>query len=212
MTAARQVAATLALSGDSDPGHLHHVACIDCGDVPEQESTWEYGRQGQVEWTRRPGVRCWPCHQDREDRREREAEEQPEAARAANAVLRPCWTCRGSIGGKEDSKLELREKARPDRLECPDCVQARAAKDLGPLVLPVPTKRELVAALVSIGRSVVGGPRAAREALPGEEPSGVTCWSVGAWNGRSYCIVWTFGWTCMGVLSGRRPGWFGDCM
>ncbi|MEV6212561.1 hypothetical protein [Kitasatospora sp. NPDC051914] len=47
------------------------------------------------------------------------------------------------------SKLELREKARPDRLECPECVQARAAKDLGPLMLPVSTKRELVAALVS---------------------------------------------------------------
>ncbi|GGR05593.1 hypothetical protein [Kitasatospora griseola] len=27
---------------------------------------------------------------------------------------------------------------------------ARAAEDLGPLVLPVPTKRELVAALVSV--------------------------------------------------------------
>ncbi|GAB7188988.1 hypothetical protein ATKI12_8819 [Kitasatospora sp. Ki12] len=62
---------------------------------------------------------------------------------------RPCWSCRGSIGGKEDSKLELREKARPDRLECPDCVQARVAKDLGPLMLPAPAKRELVAALVS---------------------------------------------------------------
>ncbi|WP_331742579.1 hypothetical protein [Kitasatospora sp. NBC_00039] len=72
----------------------------------------------------------------------------PQIARAANAQLRPCWTCRGSIGGKEGSKLELRERARPDRLECPECVQARAAKDLGPLVLPVPTRRELVAALV----------------------------------------------------------------
>ncbi|MFF8772410.1 hypothetical protein [Kitasatospora sp. NPDC015120] len=40
-------------------------------------------------------------------------------------------------------------KAGPDRLECPDCVRDRAAKGLGPLVLPVPTRRELVAALVS---------------------------------------------------------------
>ncbi|MFF0416266.1 hypothetical protein ACFYUY_38280 [Kitasatospora sp. NPDC004745] len=98
---------------------------------------------------RRPSGRCWPCHQDGEERLEREAEEQLEAARAANVALRPCWSCRGSIGGKEGSKLELREKVRPDRLECPDCVQARAVKDLGLLVLPVPTKRELVAALVS---------------------------------------------------------------
>lgn len=31
---------------------------LDCGEVSEEESTWEYGRQGQVEWTRRPGGRC----------------------------------------------------------------------------------------------------------------------------------------------------------
>ncbi|MER7757787.1 hypothetical protein [Kitasatospora sp. NPDC097643] len=128
---------------------MRTLACADCGNAPEEESSWEYGRQGRVEWTRRLGGRCWPCHQDREECLEREAEEQLEAARAANAVLRPCWTCRGSIGGKEGSELELRVKARPDRLECPDCVQARAAEDLGPLVLPVPTQRELVAALVS---------------------------------------------------------------
>ncbi|MGW7448529.1 hypothetical protein [Kitasatospora sp. NPDC054795] len=70
-------------------------------------------------------------------------------ARTANAALRPCWTCRGSIGGKEGSKLELGEKAGPDRLECPECERDRAAADLGPLVLPLPTRRELVAALVS---------------------------------------------------------------
>ncbi len=80
---------------------------------------------------------------------EREAEEQLEAARAANALLRPCWTCRGVIGGVEGSELELRERARSDRLKCPRCEQDRTAKDLGPLVLPVPTRRELVAALVA---------------------------------------------------------------
>ncbi|MCC9312318.1 hypothetical protein LN042_35560 [Kitasatospora sp. RB6PN24] len=125
------------------------LVCIDCGDVPEEESTWEYGRQGQVEWTRRRGSRCWSCHQDHEERLEREAQERLEAARAANAKLRPCWTCRGSIGGKENSKLELTEKAGPDRLECPQCVADREAKKLGPLVLPAPTKREQVAALLS---------------------------------------------------------------
>ncbi|KJS53271.1 hypothetical protein VM98_26245 [Streptomyces rubellomurinus subsp. indigoferus] len=51
--------------------------------------------------------------------------------------------------GKGGSKLELREKASPDRLECPQCEQDRAVEDLGPLVLPVPTKREQMAALVS---------------------------------------------------------------
>ncbi|MFJ6385919.1 replication-relaxation family protein [Kitasatospora sp. NPDC092039] len=125
---------------------MDSLVCIDCGDVPEEETTWVYGSR---EWTRRPGGRCWSCHQEHTERLEREAEEQLEAARTANAALRPCWTCGGSIGGKEGSKLELREKATPDRLECPQCGQARAAEGLGPLVLPVPTKREQMAALIS---------------------------------------------------------------
>jgi hypothetical protein len=70
------------------------------------------------------------------------------AAAKSSAAQRP-RSCRGSIGGKAGSKLELREKAGPHRLECPKCVQARAAKDLGALVLPAPAKWELVAALVS---------------------------------------------------------------
>ncbi|MEU9047319.1 MULTISPECIES: hypothetical protein [unclassified Kitasatospora] len=45
--------------------------------------------------------------------------------------------------------LELTGKAGPDRLECPRCERDRAEKNLGPLVLPIPTKREQVAALVS---------------------------------------------------------------
>ncbi|MFJ9777879.1 replication-relaxation family protein [Kitasatospora sp. NPDC101157] len=133
---------------------MDSLVCIDCGEVPEEESTWEYGPDGrQVEWTRRPGGRCWPYHEKHQQRQQKEQEAkvqaQLEAARTANAALRPCWTSRGSIGGKEGSELELPERARPDRLECPDCVQARAVKDLGPLVLPAPTKREQVAALVS---------------------------------------------------------------
>ncbi|WP_195911421.1 replication-relaxation family protein [Streptomyces kaniharaensis] len=125
---------------------MQTLACADCGNVPKEESTWVHGSR---QWTRRPGGRCWPCHQEHTERLEREAEEQLEAARAANAALRPCWTCRGSIGGKEGSKSELREKAGPDRLECPQCARDRAEKNLGPLVLPAPTKREQVAALVS---------------------------------------------------------------
>ncbi|MFD7645872.1 hypothetical protein ACFV4P_35125 [Kitasatospora sp. NPDC059795] len=70
-------------------------------------------------------------------------------ARAANAKLRPCWTCRGSIGGQEDSELELTEKAGPNRLECPGCEQDRQEEELGPLVLPAPAKCEQMAALVS---------------------------------------------------------------
>nr|BFD96262.1 hypothetical protein KitaXyl93_76220 [Kitasatospora sp. Xyl93] len=67
----------------------------------------------------------------------------PAALHPAAVRLRPGRPAAGS-------KLELREKARPDRLERPQCEQACAAKELGPLVLPVPTRRELVAALVSV--------------------------------------------------------------
>jgi hypothetical protein len=104
---------------------------------------------GNEQWTRRPGGSCWSCHQERKERLEQEAGEQLDAARTANAALRPCWTCRGAIGGEAGSELELREKAGPGRLECPGCVEDRVAGDSGPLVLPALTKRGLVAALVS---------------------------------------------------------------
>ncbi|MFF7459387.1 hypothetical protein [Kitasatospora sp. NPDC008115] len=44
--------------------------------------------------------------------------------------------------------LELVGKAGPDRLECPQCAADREEKELGPLVLPAPTRRERVTALV----------------------------------------------------------------
>ncbi|MGW3045652.1 hypothetical protein ACWC9T_37835 [Kitasatospora sp. NPDC001159] len=131
-------------------GLMRTLACADCGQVPKEESTWEYGLHGQ--WTRRPGGRCYPCHQKHEERQEKAAAQargRLEKARETNASLRPCWTCRGSIGGKAGSPLELQEKAGSDRLECPQCAADREVGELGPLVLPAPTKRELVAALVS---------------------------------------------------------------
>ncbi|WP_344469056.1 replication-relaxation family protein [Kitasatospora kazusensis] len=132
---------------------MRTLACADCGNVPKEESTWEYGPDGKEQWTRRPDGRCWDCHQKehqrREEKRKAEAQARLETARAANAQLRPCWTCRGSIGGKAGSRLELKEKAGPDRLECPRCVSDREEKELGLLVLPAPTRRELLAARVS---------------------------------------------------------------
>ncbi|OKI99915.1 replication-relaxation family protein [Kitasatospora sp. CB01950] len=96
------------------------LACPDCGNVPYWESTQEYGPKGRQTWTRRPGGLCWSCHEKEEERREQEREVEAqarlEAARSANAQLRPCWSCRGVIGGAEGSFLELRDKARPDRL------------------------------------------------------------------------------------------------
>ncbi|BFV54900.1 hypothetical protein KCMC57_up00040 [Kitasatospora sp. CMC57] len=46
-------------------------------------------------------------------------------------------------------RLELRQEAGPNRLECPDCEKIRRDKKLGPLALPAPTRRELLAARVS---------------------------------------------------------------
>ncbi|MGW6914707.1 hypothetical protein ACWGB8_12960 [Kitasatospora sp. NPDC054939] len=127
------------------------LACTDCGDIPKEESTYVYAIHRRR--TRRPGGRCWTCHekdqQRRKDEQEAKAQAQLETARTANAALRPCWTCRGSIGGKAGSFLELIEKAGPNRLECPHCEKTRADKKLGPLVLPLPTRWELLAARVS---------------------------------------------------------------
>ncbi|MFD9598405.1 replication-relaxation family protein [Kitasatospora sp. NPDC059973] len=132
---------------------METLACADCGNVPLQESTSEYGPKGRLRWTRRPGGRCWDCEEKDLERREKEkkakAKQQLEAARAANAKLRRCWTCRGSIGGKAGSFLELTEEAGPNRLECPSCVSDRGDQELGPLVLPLPTLRETLAARVS---------------------------------------------------------------
>ncbi|MGW2402471.1 replication-relaxation family protein [Kitasatospora sp. NPDC001664] len=129
------------------------LACSDCSDVPRLETTTEYGARGPVQWTRRPGGRCWDCHQQQQEQQKRKREAKAlarlEAARTANAALRPCWTCRGSIGGKEGSRRELTEVAGPNRLECPHCEKIRRDKKLGPLMLPLPTLREQLAARVS---------------------------------------------------------------
>ncbi|MFB7616901.1 hypothetical protein [Kitasatospora sp. NPDC056181] len=129
---------------------MQTLACADCNQVPKQESTYEYGLHGR--WTRRPGGRGFPCRHNTRIARRRPPPRPVgvlEKARAANALLRLCWTCRGAIGGKAGSELELTEKAGPDRLECPQCVSGRETDELGPLLLPAPTKREQMAALPS---------------------------------------------------------------
>ncbi|MGK4585991.1 hypothetical protein [Kitasatospora sp. HPMI-4] len=34
---------------------MRTLACADCGQVPKEESTWEYGPDGREQWARRPG-------------------------------------------------------------------------------------------------------------------------------------------------------------
>ncbi|MFD9127418.1 replication-relaxation family protein [Kitasatospora sp. NPDC059571] len=186
---------------------MDSLVCIDCDDVPEEETTWEYGRQGQVEWTRRPGGRCWPCHQEHAERLEREAEEQLEAAREANAALRPCWTCRGSIGGEGGLGAGADREGWPGPAGVPRVCTGPRCKGLGPADAAGPDQaRAGGRAGLHSGRSVVGGPRAARKAPPGEGPPGVTCWLWWAWNGPGGRVVWTFGWACRGRLAGG-VGW-----
>ncbi|MGV9271467.1 hypothetical protein ACWDRR_43275 [Kitasatospora sp. NPDC003701] len=49
---------------------MRTLACADCGNVPKEESTYDYELDGT--WTRRPGGRCYPCHQKHE-KKEKEA-------------------------------------------------------------------------------------------------------------------------------------------
>ncbi|MFE6869302.1 ISL3 family transposase [Kitasatospora sp. NPDC057692] len=128
---------------------MDSLACTDCGDVPGEESTWVYGTQGQVEWTRRPGGRCWPCHQDREERLEREAEEQLEAARAANRRAAPVLVVPGFERGEGRLLVGAAGEGPAGPAGVPRLRTGPRRRGLGPLMLPVPTKRELVAALVS---------------------------------------------------------------
>ncbi|KDN80466.1 hypothetical protein KCH_77980 [Kitasatospora cheerisanensis KCTC 2395] len=69
-----------------------------------------------------------------------------------------CWRCRGSIGGKEGSKPELREKAGPDRLECPTLRTGPRRQGLGAAGAARPDQaRAGGRAGLHPGRSVMGG-------------------------------------------------------
>lgn len=50
-------AATPAVSCQAHRDWMRTLACVDCGQVPKEESTYEYELGGQ--WTLRPGGRCW---------------------------------------------------------------------------------------------------------------------------------------------------------
>ncbi|MFI5534205.1 hypothetical protein ACIA8O_37285 [Kitasatospora sp. NPDC051853] len=164
------------------------LACSDCGDVPRLETTTVYGLRGEQQWVRHPGGRCWDCHQQiqehRKKQREAKAKARLEAAREANAKLRPCWTCRGSIGGKEGSRRELTQEAGPNRLECPHRAKTRRDKKLGPLVLPLPTLREQLAACRSLviltsSKPTLEGPPGHVGGPPGNRGAGCSPRSAG---------------------------------
>ncbi|MFD8782593.1 hypothetical protein [Kitasatospora sp. NPDC059599] len=65
------------------------------------------------------------------------------AARAHNDTLHPCYTCHGPLGGAHDAEDELNENAEPDRLECPACLADRRGQNGRPIVLDLPSPRDL---------------------------------------------------------------------
>ncbi|MFD9123547.1 hypothetical protein [Kitasatospora sp. NPDC059571] len=65
------------------------------------------------------------------------------AARAHNDALHSCYTCHGPLGGARDRDGELYEQAEPDRLECPACLRRRRDQRGRPIVLALPTARDL---------------------------------------------------------------------
>ncbi|MEW1914876.1 replication-relaxation family protein [Kitasatospora sp. NPDC085895] len=64
-------------------------------------------------------------------------------ARAHNDALHPCYTCHGPLGGAHDTRGGLHEPAEPDRLECPACLHRRREQHGRPIVLALPTARDL---------------------------------------------------------------------
>ncbi|MFD8787261.1 hypothetical protein [Kitasatospora sp. NPDC059599] len=118
---------------------MRTLACADCGQVPKEESTREYGLHGREQRIRCPGGRCRPCREQHQQQREQEqeweamAQARLEASREANAALRPCWTCRGSIGGKAGSGLELRGEGRPGPAGVPAVRRRPGDGETGPV-------------------------------------------------------------------------------
>jgi len=65
------------------------------------------------------------------------------AARAHNDAMHPCYTCEGPLGGAHDSEDELTQPAKPDRLECPACHEQRRRDGGRPIVLTLPSNRDI---------------------------------------------------------------------
>jgi hypothetical protein len=123
---------------------IDSLACVDCGDVPQEESTRAYGGHRWTRRRRRPLLVLPPGTQGVAGTGGRRTTgSRPHGGRHVAPVL--------DVPGRDRRGRRARSWScgrRPARTgpECPKCVQARAAEDLGPLVLPAPTKRELVAA------------------------------------------------------------------
>ncbi|MEV7940844.1 replication-relaxation family protein [Kitasatospora sp. NPDC088264] len=65
------------------------------------------------------------------------------AARAHNDQMHPCYTCQGPLGGAHGSEGELTKQAEPDRTECPACHEQRRRDGGRPIVLTLPSNRDL---------------------------------------------------------------------
>ncbi|MGW2255461.1 replication-relaxation family protein [Kitasatospora sp. NPDC001660] len=126
-----RLAAEKQAAQDKEHQRLEATRCPGCN---RREDEYDYKR-GASDGTEL----CHDCQKEADDARERN---ELLAARRANAAMHPCYTCRGSIGGKPDSIAELREPADPYRLECPNCAFKRRNTGHPPIILPLPTNRD----------------------------------------------------------------------
>ncbi|MFD4661651.1 hypothetical protein ACFWP2_39280 [Kitasatospora sp. NPDC058444] len=112
-------------------------------DALNDEPDWDLidqRRQEREDQEKAEERRAKKAEQDAADARHRA---QLLAARAHNDRLHPCYTCQGPLGGAHDSGHELDENAEPDRLECPACLADRRARNGRPIVLDLPSPRDL---------------------------------------------------------------------
>jgi hypothetical protein len=57
--------------------------------------------------------------------------------------MHPCYACHGPLGGAHDSRHELYQHAEPDDLLCPDCDRQRRLEGRQPILLALPSPRDL---------------------------------------------------------------------
>ncbi|MEV6212243.1 replication-relaxation family protein [Kitasatospora sp. NPDC051914] len=72
-----------------------------------------------------------------------ERDKKQQAVRDAHAARWPCYTCKGPLGGQPGSAMERTTEAPAEALECPSCEADRKNSGKLPLILPMPTAREI---------------------------------------------------------------------
>ncbi|MGC0319202.1 replication-relaxation family protein [Kitasatospora acidiphila] len=126
-----RIAAEEKAAQDEENERLEATRCPGCN---RREDEYDY------KYSASDGTKlCTDCQREADATR---ARSKLLAAWEANAAMHPCYTCKGSIGGKPGSPIERREPADRYELECPDCDSHRRLSLGKPLILPMPTGRD----------------------------------------------------------------------